>query len=67
MSEIYQLSEDSFFLSGILKTQLPDLLEKNSDLKFLEIGVGSGIHLQTALDCENLFFEKLYIWESELS
>ena len=59
MSEIYQPSEDSFLMSRILKQQLPNLLEKNSDLKFLEIGAGSGIHLQTALKYgikkENIF------------
>jgi len=37
-------------MSRILKEQLPDLLGKNSDLKFLELGAGSGIHLQTALE-----------------
>ncbi len=59
MSEIYQPSEDSFLMSRILKQQLPNLLEKNPDLKFLEIGTGSGIHLQTALESgikkENIF------------
>lgn len=46
-------------MSRILKEQLPNLLEKNPDLKFLEIGAGSGIHLQTALNSgiknENIF------------
>ena len=59
MSEIYQPAEDSFLLSRILKEQLPILLEKNPDLKFLEIGAGSGVHLQTALKSgvkkENIF------------
>lgn len=45
---MYRPSEDSFLMSRILKEQLPNLLEKNPDLKFLEIGAGSGIHLQTA-------------------
>jgi release factor glutamine methyltransferase len=31
-----------------LKEQVPDLLEKNPYLRFLEIGAGSGIHLETA-------------------
>jgi release factor glutamine methyltransferase len=56
---IYQPSEDSYLMSRILKEQLPNLIEKNSDLKFLEIGAGSGIHLQTALSLgikkENIF------------
>ncbi|MFH1608341.1 MAG: HemK2/MTQ2 family protein methyltransferase [archaeon] len=47
---IYPPSEDSFLMSRILKQQLPNLLEKNPDLKFLEIGAGSGIHLQTVLE-----------------
>ncbi len=59
MSEIYQPSEDSLLLSRILKEQLPSLLETNPNLKFLEIGTGSGIHLQTALTLgvkkENIF------------
>lgn len=45
---IYQPAEDSYLMSRILKEQLPEMLEKNPDLKFLEIGTGSGIHLQTA-------------------
>jgi release factor glutamine methyltransferase len=47
MSEIYQPAEDSYLMSRILKEQIPSLLEKTPNLKFLEIGVGSGIHLQT--------------------
>ncbi len=46
---VYQPAEDSYLMSRILKEQLPLLLEQNPDLKFLEIGAGSGIHLQTAL------------------
>jgi release factor glutamine methyltransferase len=56
---VYQPAEDSYLMSRILKEQLPNLLEKNPDLKFLEIGAGSGIHLQTALNSgiknENIF------------
>ncbi|MCX6750933.1 MAG: methyltransferase [Candidatus Pacearchaeota archaeon] len=48
MTNIYQPAEDSYLMSGILKEQLPGLLEENPDLKFLEIGAGSGIHLETA-------------------
>ncbi len=49
MSEIYSPSEDSYLLSRILEKQIPKLLTKNKNLKFLEIGSGSGIQLQTAL------------------
>lgn len=45
---MYKPAEDSYLLTNILKRELPNLLEKNPDLKFLEIGAGSGIHLQTA-------------------
>ncbi len=59
MTPIYQPAEDSYLMSRILKEQLPELLNKNPDLKFLEIGVGSGIHLQTAstsgVKKENIF------------
>lgn len=46
--EIYQPSEDSYFLTEILKKQIPLLLQSDSNLTFLEIGAGSGIHLETA-------------------
>lgn len=56
---IYQPSEDSYLMSEILKEHLPKLLSENPDLKFLEIGAGSGIHLQTAktlgIKSENIF------------
>ena len=56
---IYIPSEDSYLMSRILKEQLPILLEQNPNLRFLEIGAGSGIHLQTALNSgikkENIF------------
>jgi len=59
MSNIYQPAEDSYLMSGILKEQIPVLLEKKPNLNFLEIGVGSGIHLQTAFNSgikkENIF------------
>lgn len=45
---IYQPAEDSFLMSRILKEKLPELLANNPHLKFLEIGAGSGIHLETA-------------------
>ena len=59
MSEIYNPEEDSFLLSRILEEKIPSLLKKNKNLKFLEIGSGSGINLQTALKFgikkENIF------------
>jgi release factor glutamine methyltransferase len=57
--EIYPPSEDSYFMSEILERIIPNLLKKNSNIKFLEMGCGSGIQLQTASDCgikkENIF------------
>jgi len=57
--DIYQPAEDSYFLSDILKRQIPLLLQSNPDLTFLEIGAGSGIHLETAYNSgikkENIF------------
>jgi len=56
---IYPPSEDSYLMSRILKEQIPNLIKQNPDLKFLEIGAGSGIHLQTAsalgIKHENIF------------
>lgn len=43
--EVYAPAEDSFLLSEVLKKEI-----KNKDIKFLEIGIGSGIQLQTARD-----------------
>jgi len=48
MSDIYEPAEDSFLLSEVLKDRLPSLLNLNKELTFLEIGAGSGIHLETA-------------------
>lgn len=48
MANIYEPAEDSFLLSEVLKDRLPSLLRLNKDLQFLEIGAGSGIHLETA-------------------
>lgn len=45
---IYEPAEDSFLMSRILKEKLPELLEQNKKLSLLEIGAGSGIHLETA-------------------
>jgi len=59
MPAIYTPSEDSYLMSRILREQVPDLIRKNPDMKFLEIGAGSGIHLQTAsglgIKNENIF------------
>jgi HemK-related putative methylase len=60
---IYQPAEDSFLMSRILKEKLPELLKKNPDLKFLEIGTGSGIHLETA---KNLRIKKENIYSSDI-
>ena len=48
MSEIYFPAEDSYLMSETLETEIPKLLNKNPDLKLLEIGIGSGINLITA-------------------
>ena len=42
MDEIYEPAEDSYLMSEVLKQRI-----KNPDLSCLEIGVGSGIQLQT--------------------
>jgi len=59
MFEIYSPEEDSFLLSEVLKKELPILLKENLSLKFLEIGCGSGIQLESALQSgvkkENIF------------
>ncbi len=59
MPDIYQPSEDSYLMSEVLKVKIPKLLKKNSDLRFLEIGAGSGINLQAAFSSgikkENIF------------
>lgn len=49
MSLIYEPEEDSYFLSEVLTEAIPKILKQNSNLKFLEIGCGSGVNLQTAL------------------
>ncbi len=50
MNEIYHPAEDSYLISETLKRELPKLLKKNPDLKFLEVGCGSGINLKSALN-----------------
>ncbi len=64
MSSVYKPSEDSYLMSRILKEQLPDLLKEKPDLNFLEIGVGSGIHLQTVF---NLGIKKENIFSSDIN
>ncbi len=58
MCEVYPFSEDSYFFSEILKKQLTKKL-RVSDLKFLEMGCGGGINLQTAFNAgikkQNIF------------
>jgi release factor glutamine methyltransferase len=61
---IYLPAEDSFLMSEILKENLPQLLEKNNNLRFLEIGAGSGVHLQTAL---TLGIQKENIFSSDIN
>lgn len=61
---IYQSAEDSYLLSDILKKEVPKLLKKNPDLTLLEIGAGSGIHLQTIL---NLGVKKQNIFSSDIN
>ncbi len=47
--EVYEPAEDSFLMSETLEEVIPILLAKNFNLKFLEIGAGSAVQLQTAL------------------
>lgn len=46
MLKIYQPAEDSYLLSEILEKEISESIKNNS--KFLEIGSGSGILLETA-------------------
>jgi len=48
--EIYSPREDSYFLSRILEKEVIKFLNKKITLTFLEIGSGSGIHLETLYD-----------------
>ncbi|MEK6845034.1 MAG: HemK2/MTQ2 family protein methyltransferase [Nanoarchaeota archaeon] len=48
MPPIYLPAEDSYLLSEVLGKEIQKILKKNFDLKFLEIGSGSGILLETA-------------------
>jgi release factor glutamine methyltransferase len=46
--KIYEPAEDSYLMVETLKEEIPKLLKKNPELKLLEIGIGSGINLETA-------------------
>lgn len=63
-NSIYKPSEDSYLMTNVLKEKLPELLEENPNLKLLEIGSGSGIHLQTA---SNLGVLKENIFSSDIN
>lgn len=50
MSLIYSPEEDSYLLSLALKSEVAKIIKKNSNIKCLEVGIGSGIQLQTLLE-----------------
>lgn len=50
MKEIYLPKEDSFLLSEVIRKEIPKVLKKKKEAKFLEIGCGSGIQLEIALE-----------------
>lgn len=60
---MYEPAEDSFLLLAILKKEVPNLLEKNPEMKILEIGAGSGIHLETLF---NLGVKKKNIFSCDI-
>lgn len=59
MGLIYSPEEDSYLLEHVLLNKLPTLIKNQSDLKFFEMGTGSGIQLNAALKAgfkaENIF------------
>lgn len=48
-SEIYSPKEDSYFFTQILEKHIPEFLNQKPNLTLLEIGSGSGIHLESLL------------------
>lgn len=48
MTLIYEPAEDSFLLEEVILNKIPTLVKSDSNLKFLEVGVGSGIQLKAA-------------------
>lgn len=64
MTKIYQPAEDSYLLLRILEKEIPNLLNENQNLKFLEIGSGSGILLETA---EKLKIKKSHIFAVDIN
>ena len=60
---MYSPREDSYLMSRILQEKLPELLKINPDLKFFEIGAGSGIHLETVF---NTGVKKQNIFSSDI-
>ncbi|MGA2130159.1 MAG: HemK2/MTQ2 family protein methyltransferase [Candidatus Pacearchaeota archaeon] len=50
MPEIYQPEEDSYLMSEKIAEEISNILSKNKNPIFLEIGCGSGINLRVALD-----------------
>ena len=56
---IYEPSEDSYLMSETLAAEIPKLLKQNPNIKFLEVGCGSGVNLETAkksgIKLENIF------------
>jgi len=63
MSKIYEPAEDSYLMSNILKREIPKLLEKNPNLKALEVGAGSGIQLEVLF---SLGTKKANIFSSDI-
>jgi len=64
MSELYSPEGDSYFLSEILEKEIPNLYGVNSDLKFLEVGSGSGIQLEKV---KKLGIKKENIFSSDIN
>ncbi len=58
--EIYEPSEDSYLLSEVLKKKIQMVIKDNQDIKFLDMGAGSGIQGKTAIKYgikkENVYF-----------